>query len=76
MDSGVRGGRHNGRVRKDEEFALRCQILLPVDVREESDGGVKEGLEEFSGDRSFEELPELSQHEELQDLEPHGGKTV
>jgi len=28
------------------------------------------------GDASLKELPVLSQHEELQDLEPHRGKTV
>ena len=65
MDSGVRGGRNNGRVRENEEFALHCQILLPVEVREEEDGGMKEGLEEFSGEGPFKELSKLSQHKEL-----------
>jgi len=40
------------------------------------EGGLKEGLEDVVGDAPFEKLPVLSQHEELQDLEPHGGKMV
>jgi len=37
---------------------------------------MKEGLEEFGRNTPLEELPVLSQYEELQDFEPHGSKTV
>ena len=76
MDVGVRGGRKNGWVCEDEEFSFFCQVLALIDLREKDEGGTKEGLEEVSREASFEELPELSLHEELQDLEPHGGKAV
>jgi len=76
MDIGVRGGRKNGWICKDEDLPFCCQILLPVDVREEGEGSAKEGLEEICWDTLLKELPELSQLEELQDFEPHGSKTV
>jgi len=76
MDSSVKGGRKNGGVGEDEELPFCGQVLSTVDFRKEDEGGTKEGLEEFSGDASLKELSELSQHEELQDLELHGGKTV
>jgi len=37
---------------------------------------MEEGLEEFGRNTSLDELPILNQYEELQDLEPHGGKAV
>jgi len=43
---------------------------------EEEEGGPKKGLEDFGGDALLNVFPILNQHEELQDLEPHGGKTV
>jgi len=43
---------------------------------EEEEGGPKKGLEDVVGNAPFKESPVLSQHKELQDLEPHGGKTV
>ena len=76
MDIGVRGGRKNGWVSKNKEFPFFGQILHSIDLMEEDEGGVKERLEEVGGDTLFEELSELSQHEELQDLEPHGGKMI
>ena len=76
MDIGVRGGRKNGWVCKDKDLSFCYQILLPVDFREEGKSGVQEGLEEIGWDASLKELPELSQHEELQDFKPHGSKAV
>jgi len=43
---------------------------------EEEEGGPKKGLEDVMRNAPFEEISIFSQHEELQDLEPHGGKTV
>jgi len=76
MDRRVSGGRNNGRICEGEEFALLCQILCPIEVGEEEEGSAKEELEELGGEALLKELPELSQHEELQDLELHGSKTV
>ena len=76
MDVGVRGGRMNGGICKDEELPLLSQVFCSIDLREEGEGSAKEELEEISGEALFKELSKLSQHEELQDLEPHGGKVV
>jgi len=76
MNTGIRGGRKNGWVREDKELPFFGQVFIPVDFGEEDEGSAKEGLEEVDGKASFKELSKLSQHEELQDLEPHGGKTV
>jgi len=76
MDWEVSRGRKNGWVCENEELSLSSEVFLPVDFWEEDEGSAKEGLEEFSWDTSLKELPELSQHEELQDLELHGGKAV
>ena len=76
MDVGVRGGRKNGWVCENKELSFFGQVLSPIDLRQEDEGGSEEGLKEVSREASFEELPKLSQHKELQDFEPHGGKTV
>jgi len=76
MDVGVSGGRKNGWVSKDEDLPFYSQVLFSVDLWEEDEGSAKEGLEQVGWDASLKELPELSQHKELQDLEPHGGKMV
>jgi len=73
---GVRRGRAYGRVCESEELALCCQILIPVEGDKKEEGGAEEELEELMRDTSFKALSELSQHEELQDLELHCGKTV
>jgi len=66
----------NGWVCEDEKLSFLGQVLCPIDLGKEGEGSAKEGLEEIGGDALFKELSELSQHEEQQDLEPHGGKTV
>jgi len=76
MDIGVRGGRKNGWVCEDEDLSFFGQVLCPIGLRKEGEGSVKEGLEEIGEDTSLKELSELNQHEELQDLELHGGKMV
>ena len=76
MDRGVSGGRKNSWIGENKEFSFSSKILLPVDAGEKGKGGVEEGLEDVSGNRSLEELPELSQHKELQDLELHGSKVI
>ena len=76
IEVGVRGGRKKGRVCDDIDLSFLCKIFLLIDLWEEDKGGAEKGLEEVHGNALFEELPELSQHEELQDLELHGGKMV
>jgi len=74
IDSRVRGGRNCRGL-----GYMNCGVLgicLSLNIQEESEGGPKEGLEESGRDTSFKEGPKLSQHEKLQDLEPHGSKTV
>jgi len=69
------GGRGSSRFSWAKDV-IRLKVGLPKRVGEEEEGGSKEGLEDGLRDTLFDELTELSQHKELQDLEPHRGKTV
>ena len=74
IDSRVRGGRNSRDFGYMGDGVLK--VHLPLNIGEEDENGLKEGLEEFHRDTSLKESAKLSQHKELQDLEPYTSKTV
>jgi len=74
IDSGVRRKRNSRDFRYMDNGLLEVYLLLKIG--EEDESGPEEGLEEFSRNISLEEPAELSQQEELQDLELHASKMI
>ena len=52
------------------------EVGLSLKRQQEGNNSVQDGLEEVSWNTSFDEVPELSQQEELHNLELHPSKAV